>query len=50
MTEFGNEIVSHKERLKEIQDEVSVFHSTESISASPGGSNFTDEITKGRSQ
>jgi DNA repair exonuclease SbcCD ATPase subunit len=46
MTELGNEIVAHKERLKEIQDEISVFHTTSSISASPGASTLLKRLQK----
>ncbi len=46
MTELGNEIIGHKERLKEIQDEISVFHSTTSISASPGAPTLLKRLQK----
>ena len=46
MTELGNEIVAHKERLKDIQDEISVFNSTTSISSSPGAPTLLKRLQK----
>ena len=46
MTELGNEINAHKERLKEIQDEISVFHSTTAISGSPGAPTLLKRLQK----
>ena len=46
MREIGNEIIAHKERLKEIQDEILMFNSTTSISASPGASSVLNSLKK----
>ena len=46
MREIGNEIIVHKERLKEIQDEILMFNSTTSISASPGASSVLNSLKK----
>ena len=46
MTELGNQIIAHKERLKEIQDEILVFNSTAAISASPGATHVLKSLKR----
>jgi len=46
MTELGNQIIAHKERLKEIQDEILVFNSTAAISSSPGATHVLKSLKR----
>jgi hypothetical protein len=50
MTEVGNKISEHYAKLRGIEDEISVFHSTTSISSSPGAPTVLKRLQKEESE
>jgi hypothetical protein len=46
MTEVGNKISEHYEKLRGIEDEISVYHSTTAISVSPGAPTLLKRLQK----